>query len=296
MAQKYRKAKRIILAVFLIFYSLIVLMAFFDSWKTGLMWLIAGLSLFVLFISYNSSSTKRLNIPVKIILILIFLFFFGWGGIYLPKRSHSNPSVPVKKVEQVAEKQIQTEENIRIDSLKLHDIQNDWATSVIKEWNGSYIEDFKISENLDKLYFQLTDKASKGNWRVDAEIHQSIFQDKIDSLILANFKDDKVIPETKVFIVLNDKQEAINTAQSKRRELIARQFSSWNGANRYLQNYIKDNMNDPDCYEHLSTAYSDEGSYILVNTKIRGCNSFGAKMTQVITAKIDLNGNILSIN
>ena len=115
-------------------------------------------------------------------------------------------------------------------------------------------------------------------------------------MLTANFSEDEIIPETKIVIIPNEKQVKINAAKAQRQELIARQFSLWNGANRYLQDYIKDNMNDPDCYEHISTNYSDEGDYIIVNTKIRGCNAFGAKIIQVISAKIDLKGNILSIN
>ncbi len=297
MAQKYRTAKRITLAVFLILFSFIIISAFIDSWKTGSLWFIAALFLFIIFRSYNSSSSKRLSLFVKIPLVIMFIVFFGWGGTYLPKSSKNNEIAEQQDTnEPVTDEPIQLEKEIKIDSLKLNKIQETWATKIIREWQGSYIESFNISQKENIIYFQLTEEASRGNWNIDAELHQSIFQDKVDSLLTANFNEDEIIPETKIVIIPNEKQVKINAAKAQRQELIARQFSLWNGANRYLQDYIKDNMNDPDCYEHISTNYSDEGDYIIVNTKIRGCNAFGAKIIQVISAKIDLKGNILSIN
>ena len=55
-------------------------------------------------------------------------------------------------------------------------------------------------------------------------------------------------------------------------------------------------MNDPSSFDHIKTTYSDKGNYLLVQMKFRGKNSFGAKIIEVVTAKVDLEGNILSLD
>lgn len=306
MAQKYRTAKQIILAIFLVIFSFIIIAAFMDSWKTGLIWLLAAMFLLIILRSYNNSfSNKTLSRNAKSALLFMFLLCFGWGITYLPtypenKKNETYSENKKKEKEVLIENPIKisnkkNSEN-KIDISKLNIIQNKWASSIIEDWNGSYIKAYKLSENSDIIYFELTEVATKGNWKIDAEIHESIFQKKIDSLLRISYSEVTVIPKTKIVIIPNEIQSKVNSNKNKRNEMIARQFSLWNGANRSLQNYIKENMNDPDCYDHISTNYSDKGDYILVQTKIRGCNTFGAKIIQVITAEIDLNGKILSIN
>lgn len=77
---------------------------------------------------------------------------------------------------------------------------------------------------------------------------------------------------------------------------IEKQFSSWNGAHKKLQKLIKQNMNDPDSYEHIETRYKNLGDVLAVETKYRGTNSFGAKVIQTTIAKCDLEtGDVLTI-
>ena len=81
-----------------------------------------------------------------------------------------------------------------------------------------------------------------------------------------------------------------------RQELIERQFSSWDGSNLYLTEYIKANMHNPDSFQHVKTTYNDEHkNYLLVKTVFRGTNVYNAVVTNYVIAKIDLNGRILSI-
>lgn len=80
-----------------------------------------------------------------------------------------------------------------------------------------------------------------------------------------------------------------------RQEKIEKQFSGWSGAHTNLERYIKDNMNDPDSYEHVETSYKDYNNYILVITKYRGTNKFGAKVLGSTKAKVDIDGNVLEI-
>jgi hypothetical protein len=80
-----------------------------------------------------------------------------------------------------------------------------------------------------------------------------------------------------------------------RKQFIERQFSQWNGAHMELERAIKDTMKNPDSYEHVSTRYIDKGNSIIVLTKFRGTNSFGAIVPSVVRAEIDDSGRIKSM-
>lgn len=62
-----------------------------------------------------------------------------------------------------------------------------------------------------------------------------------------------------------------------------------------LEIYVKKNMNDPDSYEKVSSDYSYHGAYFIIQLKFRGTNAVGVKVINVIRAKIDLDGNLISI-
>ena len=86
----------------------------------------------------------------------------------------------------------------------------------------------------------------------------------------------------------------VNETKS-RKELIDKQFSGWDGSHRGLTKYIKENMNDPDSYEHIETRFMDRGDHIFVATKFRGANAFGGKVVSVISAKVDVEGTVIEI-
>lgn len=91
------------------------------------------------------------------------------------------------------------------------------------------------------------------------------------------------------------KTTAPKTAKETRTEQIEEHFSKWDGSHRGLTNYIKKSMNDPDSYKHEKTVYFDRGDYLLVETTFRGKNAFGALVKNSVTAKVDLNGNVIEI-
>jgi hypothetical protein len=83
---------------------------------------------------------------------------------------------------------------------------------------------------------------------------------------------------------------------SDRKEEIEKQFSPWSGAHLKLERYIKHNlMNDPDSYEHVVTQYWDRGDFLMVSTKFRGKNAFGGLVISHVSAKVDLDGNVIKI-
>lgn len=150
--------------------------------------------------------------------------------------------------------------------------QKNWADSIMKVYEGYII---KNTVSLDTIYFQLGKEATRGNWRHSAESHQSIIQKDYNSMVAVKFADiDK--PETIMLLVPDEKQAIENQKIAARKERISKQFSPWDGAHRNLEKYIKKSMNDPKSYKHDETTYSDKGSYILVQTRFRGKNSFGA--------------------
>jgi len=93
--------------------------------------------------------------------------------------------------------------------------------------------------------------------------------------------------------------EAERARQTKlvqdRKKLVESQFSAWNGSHPALTRLIKENMNDPDSYEHVETRFRDQGSSIIVTTKFRGANAFGGKVVNTVQATVDFEGNIVEI-
>lgn len=105
---------------------------------------------------------------------------------------------------------------------------------------------------------------------------------KNDLVIFADFGKEKSI-------------QYVKKEKRKNKTLFKNQFSSWDGSNRYLTDYIKQNMHDDDSYEHVGTVYREYSDYIIVETSFRGNNSFGAKVLQTVKAKIAANGVILEV-
>ena len=80
-----------------------------------------------------------------------------------------------------------------------------------------------------------------------------------------------------------------------RTERISAGFSILNGAHVGLEKYIKQHMHNPKSFEHVKTVYREEGDNLIVVMKYRGTNKFGAVVTNQVTAKADLDGNVTSI-
>lgn len=89
-----------------------------------------------------------------------------------------------------------------------------------------------------------------------------------------------------------EEQRAAEAAEAARQERIEEQFSSWSGAHRNLERYIKESLHDPDSYDHDETRYVDRGDFLIVRTRFRAANAFGAQRLHSVRARIDLEGNI----
>ena len=84
-------------------------------------------------------------------------------------------------------------------------------------------------------------------------------------------------------------------AELSRKETVEEAFSAWDGSHLELTKVIKDDMHDAGSYEHVETLYWDKGDYILVQTKFRGTNAFGAKVLDSVTAKCTVDGQVIEL-
>lgn len=80
-----------------------------------------------------------------------------------------------------------------------------------------------------------------------------------------------------------------------RKKLIGKQFYAWDGSHNKLTEYIKSSMNDPGSFVHVKTVYRDLDKYLLVTMTFRGKNAFGGTVTNTVTAKVNLDGQVLEI-
>ena len=108
-------------------------------------------------------------------------------------------------------------------------------------------------------------------------------------------KEQKIDETTANFTVEDvDRANAENNKPKTKAE-IEGLFSTWDGSLPSLKEQVKDNLQNPDSFEHVDTQYRDDGDGLTVKMKYRGENGFGAIRTQTVTAKVDYGGNILYI-
>ncbi len=97
----------------------------------------------------------------------------------------------------------------------------------------------------------------------------------------------------------NEQYELNEEAKKQALEEFDKQFSGWDGSNRYVEKAIKSALNDPSSYEHHQTfRYINENSdnkKLHVITRFRAKNGFGALMMNRAECDIDLSGNISNL-
>lgn len=70
-------------------------------------------------------------------------------------------------------------------------------------------------------------------------------------------------------------------------------FSAYDGSSYAVEARIKEEMNDPDSYQHVKTVVTPVSDGYMVFCKFRGKNNFNATITQSVNAKLDKKGNII---
>jgi multisubunit Na+/H+ antiporter MnhC subunit len=91
------------------------------------------------------------------------------------------------------------------------------------------------------------------------------------------------------------KADAIKAKKEAYQNWVNSQFSAWDGSHTALKELVKENMNDPDSFDHVETTYADKKTYLLVRMKYRGTNAFGGVVTNVVIAKSDYKTNTIKI-
>lgn len=86
-------------------------------------------------------------------------------------------------------------------------------------------------------------------------------------------------------------------AKLEREEKIKSQFHPWDGSHIQLERMIKQQMNDPNSYEHVETVYWDNDAIdsLIVQTTFRGKNAFGGVVKNFVKVRVNLNGDIIEV-
>lgn len=93
-------------------------------------------------------------------------------------------------------------------------------------------------------------------------------------------------------------KKAPQTAEEIRAEKIDKSFSSWDGSHYELTRLIKKSMHDPSSYKHVKTRHECDTytcNSLLVRTSYRGKNLFGGTVLNRVTARVDLEGNLIEV-
>ncbi|REG96159.1 hypothetical protein [Flavobacterium aquicola] len=76
---------------------------------------------------------------------------------------------------------------------------------------------------------------------------------------------------------------------------IEKLFHPWDGSNIVLEQKIKESLNDPESYEHITTSYIDTGDFLSVKTVFTAKNGFGGVIKQEVVIQQDTLGNIIKV-
>lgn len=107
---------------------------------------------------------------------------------------------------------------------------------------------------------------------------------------VSNFLNQKIVDNQK----LNKEAEQLVAQQKEDYDKRGAEFeekcmSAWDGSHRELVRVVKENMNDPDSFEHVETQYKLYKDYAVLIMKFRGNNAFGGKVLNSVTAKVSLS-------
>jgi len=80
-----------------------------------------------------------------------------------------------------------------------------------------------------------------------------------------------------------------------RQESLDRAFSAWDGEHREVARAIQERMNDPTSYEHVETNVYDAGDVLVLTTKVRGTNAFGAVVTETYRDELEPDGSLIRL-
>lgn len=213
-------------------------------------------------------------------------------------RDRKEENAELQKEKEILITEVQKKREMRLEKLK--GFQKFWADSILasesKVGNRHFVAT-KLSLP-DTILFEYTENVTKKgfeeNMKIDTSFYRKYYKEQVKEKLGKDFENHKVyisfIPNRNVDL---DKIRAENRARAERKEKIERRLYYWESS---LKKYIKNSMNDPSSFSRIETTYSDKGSYIMVYMTFRGKNAFGAYVVNQAVAKVDENGNILSVS
>ena len=81
----------------------------------------------------------------------------------------------------------------------------------------------------------------------------------------------------------------------RKKEMISKCISEWEGSYIELTTYIKENMNDPDSYKHIKSHHYYKDGKLYITTEFRGKNAFGGMVKETLSVVVDFNCNVIEI-
>jgi len=92
-----------------------------------------------------------------------------------------------------------------------------------------------------------------------------------------------------------DEPEIKPTKAEIHKQNIEKLFHPWDGSNIELEKKIKESLNDPESYEHITTTYIDTGDFLSVKSIFTAKNGFGGVIKQEVVIQQDTLGNIIKV-
>jgi len=297
--------------VFGIFLLLLGLISIISSFLAGLSLLaIAALLLPPVRSFVHSKTKKELPVQVRAIAIVVLLITFTvFSG-------NSQDEAEMERISRRAKAKAEMTARLRQENKDYFESNREKIISSVK--NAFMDEDYQKVVDQSKKYLFLGDKELlKWNEQAKKELADLKFEKETKRIIaeinevpsndyqrLKQLYEDlsKMYPDNEDYkkkinyCALRLKKEKERQAVADaREESIDDQFSKYDGSHRNLTRFIKENMNDPDSYDHVKTVYWDRDDYLIVETTFRGKNAFGAVVKNSVKAKVSLEGEILQI-
>jgi energy-coupling factor transporter transmembrane protein EcfT len=138
-----KKILKVLLGIASIIFLLFVIMGFYYSLKTGIIWLLSEIILIALFLSLtNKSQILNLKKPIRILLSILFFVLFSWGAVALSESEKYKETIVVNKI--APSENLNKVDEVKteippVDNTKLIEFQKTWSDSVVKSWNGQFI-------------------------------------------------------------------------------------------------------------------------------------------------------------
>lgn len=277
------------------------------KWSFGISFIIIGLTtidfsilnaiiffilgLFITPISYNfivKKSNIKLPSWAKWIITII-------GCMYLYSSFYQSFQENAKEVNLIIKKANALMDKGEIDSAKIYIDKAKGRLSQKAIILEKKLIEFKSEETAIDTLVSMTDK--EFSQLKKGKLAKTYFSQKyLNTNFIGLMK--KLAPQRAIIVKSKELEAEKKERQEKkarRKKLIDKQFSAWDGSHPKLSRMLKDNSRNPDSYEHIETIYKDFGKYLLITTSYRGQNGFGGMSIGKVTARVDFNGNVLEI-